>query len=105
MAYIVMGHINLHTSNNTGIDFIRYLSELDSKYRLNSKGDVIGMDHYGFNARKARNEYSRPGADYISSNNTDTHDWSDLWNMDLNDTIDPTQNFVDSKMSNLTRYF
>ena len=88
-----MGHINLHTSNKTGIDFIRYLSELDSKYRLNNKGDVIGMDHYGFNARKARNEYSRPGSDYISSNNTDTHDWSDLWNMDLNDTIDPTQNF------------
>ena len=96
MAYIVMGHVNLHRSNACGVEFIRYLSGLDHKYKLNSKGDVIGMDSYGYNARKARSEYSRPGSDYRNVNNTDTDtgsEWSDLWNIELNDTLDPTQNF------------
>ena len=127
-----MGHINLHKSNACGVELIRYLSELNCKYKLNNRGDILGMDCYGYNSRKARNQYSKPGTDYKSVHtlsdsasdsddptpststgrgkrkktaaskgraskapNANSNDWSDLWNLDLNSTIDPTQNFGD----------
>ena len=54
MVYLVSGQLNLHKSNICGTDFVRYLHDLSSNYRLSEFGSVKGMDHYGIISKPAR---------------------------------------------------
>ena len=65
MGHIVMGHLNLHKSNDCGVELMNYLSILGKKHKLDHNNDISpDMNIFGYNARKARGQFSKPGDDY-----------------------------------------
>ena len=66
-SHVVMGHLNLHRSNNCGVEFMNYLSILGKKHKLDHNNDISSdMDVFGYNARMVRGQPNRPGQDYIN---------------------------------------
>ena len=55
-SYLVCGQANLHHSDIVQGDFVRYVHELQMKYRLDTDGTVKGMEHYYMMAEEAREE-------------------------------------------------
>ena len=68
--YITMGSCNLHKSQISGLDLIKYLSDQAKKFRLTPSGEIVGMQEYQHNARGYHQRFSAPGEDYTQSNNT-----------------------------------
>ena len=62
-----MGHLNLHRSNDCGVEFMNYLSILGKKHSLDHNNDIgPEMDIFGYNARQVRGQLNRPGDDYAN---------------------------------------
>lgn len=58
-SYVVMGHVNLHTSDVCGGDFCRYLHDVSLRHSLSEAGDVEGMQKYGKIRQHHRNQDRR----------------------------------------------
>ena len=90
MGHIVMGHLNLHRSNDCGVEFMNYLSILGKKHKLDHNNDISPeMDIFGYNARDARGQFSRPGDDYVNPHSMSDSD---------SDSSQPSTSGVGSKV-------
>ena len=55
-----MGSCNLHKSQISGLDLIKYLSDQAKKFRLTPSGEIVGMQEYQHNARGYHQRFSAP---------------------------------------------
>ena len=78
----------MRKQQTSGLDFIKYLAYQNEHFKLTPSGEIKGMDVFKYNARNAKNIYSKPGKDYTQSD-------SEIESIDLeNANLQPEENLL-----------